>query len=129
MEQFSQFLYDFFVAISPALQVLLQSVFVALGGVVTAYAKKVYDTQKAKLSLANQEILDIITDKAVMAAQQVAKTNEEKLEYAFNIAEIALAAQGLTVDIDVIYAMLEAKVFEKKDTGEFPTSAVTQTLD
>lgn len=120
MEQFSKFLYEFFVAISPALQVLLQSVFVALGGVLTAYATKVYQTQKAKLSLSQQEILDIIAEKSVSAAQQVADANEDKLAYAFDIAEKSIAKAGISVDIDVIYAMLEAKVFEKKDNGSLP---------
>ena len=126
MEQFSKFMYEFFVAISPALQVLLQSVIVALGAVATAYANKVYQTQKAKLSLSQQEIMDIVANQAVTAAQQVVQSNDEKLEYAFDIAEKLLLQFGLTVDVDVIYAMLEAKIFEKKEFGMFPSSNVEE---
>jgi hypothetical protein len=119
MEQFLQFLTDFFVAISPALQTLLQAVVVALAGVITAWVTKLYQTQKTKLSLGQQEILDLVVANAVVAAQQVAKTGEEKLAYSFDIAEKALARYGITVDADVIYAMIEAKVFDNKEMGRF----------
>lgn len=113
MEQFSKFLYDFFVAISPALQVLLQSVFAALAGVATAYVAKVYQTQKAKLSQEQQALLEIVVGKAVEAAEQVGKSGEDKLVYAFDTVEKTLVGYGVTVDVDVIYAMIEAKVFNK----------------
>lgn len=122
MNPFAQFLYDFFVAISPALQVLLQSVAVALVGMATAYVRKAYQTKKAELSVSQQDLLGIIVGNAVMAAQQVSDTNEAKLAYAFSTAEKSLAQYGLSVDVDVIYAMIEAKVFEKKSYGDLPKS-------
>ena len=120
MNPFAQFFYDFFVAISPALQVLLQSVVVALVGMATAYVSKAYQGKKAELSVSQQDLLDIIVRNAVMAAQQVSNTNEAKLAYAFSTAEKSLAQYGLSVDVDVIYAMIEAKVFEKKSYGDLP---------
>lgn len=125
MNPFAQFFYDFFVAISPALQVLLQSVVVALVGMATAYVSKAYQGKKAELSVSQQDLLDIIVRNAVMAAQQVSDTNEAKLAYAFSTAEKSLAQYGLRVDVDVIYAMIEAKVFEKKSYGDLPKPELT----
>ena len=125
MNPFAQFFYDFFVATSPALQVLLQSVVVALVGMATAYVSKAYQGKKAELSVSQQDLLDIIVRNAVMAAQQVSNTNEAKLAYAFSTAEKSLAQYGLRVDVDVIYAMIEAKVFEKKSYGDLPKPELT----
>lgn len=122
MEQFAQFLEDFFVAISPALQSLLEAVLVALVGVITAWVTKLYQTQKTKLSIGQQEILELIVSNAVVAAQQVAKTGEDKLAYSFDIVEKTLTKYGISVDVDVIYAMIEAKVFDNKEMGRFPSS-------
>lgn len=109
-----QFFIDFFEVISPALQALLQSVTVAAIGMLVAWVKAKYDTERAKLSGEQRYILDLIVASAVKAAEQVKDDGAGKLAYAFDIAEKALKQYGLTVDIDVLYSAIEAEVFDQK---------------
>ena len=110
-----QLLQDFLATISPALQVLLQGVLVFLAGQVSIWLVKIYQTQKAKLGLEQQALLDIVVRKAVEAAEQIGISGEEKLTYAFDKVEKTLAGQGIVIDLDVIYSLIEAEVFNKNE--------------
>jgi hypothetical protein len=112
-----QFFTDFFVAISPALQSLLQAVTVAAVGMGIAWVKAAYETEKAKLSGEQQYILALVVSTAVRAAEQVKEDGADKLAYAFDIAEKALKSHGITIDIDVLYAEIEAEVFSNNANG------------
>ncbi len=62
------------------------------------------------------EIMTVISTKAVEAAEQIfgGGRGAEKLEYAKNIVKSYLAAKGITIDLDVITAYIEAAVKEMK---------------
>lgn len=65
---------------------------------------------------------------AVLAAEK-AKLPEwaaGKRDYAFAIVEKLLAAKGLTVDIDVIYAAIEAAVYDELNRDKTPTLKVAK---
>lgn len=67
------------------------------------------------------DYLEDFAEFAVLAAEQagVGKLGEEKRKYAFDVIEKLLAAKGLVVDIDLIYAAIERAVLLEfnKDTG------------
>ena len=114
-----QFFKDFFVQISPALQTLLVSIVTLATGMATAWLKSKWDVEKVNLSAQQQYLLRLVVSAAVDAANQVKVDNKEKLAYAFDVAEKALAGYGVTVDIDVIYAAIEAQVLNSKKGDTF----------
>ena len=63
------------------------------------------------------EILTVVSHKAVEAAEQIfgSGKGEEKLQYAMDIVEKYLKAKGITLDLKVIRAYIEAAVKEMKD--------------
>ena len=60
------------------------------------------------------EILKAVCERAVLAAEQVYKSGpgEEKKKYALNTAEQYLKAKGITLDLTVIDAYIEAAVMD-----------------
>ena len=107
-----QFFIDFAEAISPAVQILLQGVFIALAAQLSAWLAKKYQVEKANLSTEQQYVLRLVVSSAIMAAEQLYTDSQEKRNYAFSIAEKALAQHGLMLDIDLIYSEIEAQVFK-----------------
>ncbi len=109
----SELFKNFAEAISPALQVLLQTALVALAGQLSAWMYKSYQLKKADLSREQQYLLEIVVSSAVRAAEQVYEDGETKRKAAFSTAEKALANYGLKIDPSVIYAAIEAQVFSQ----------------
>ena len=111
-----QYFTDFFLAISPALNVLLQSVFVAIGGLLAAYVKKQIDLARASLTANEQYALDLFITMGVRAAQQIyaEKDGAGKKAYVMELAENYVAQVGLLIDFEALDAKVEAAVFNIK---------------
>lgn len=107
----SELLKNFAEAISPALQVLIQTALVALAGQASAWMYKAYQLKKNDLSREQQYLLDIVVSSAVRAAEQVYTDGKDKRAAAFSTAEKALVGYGIKLDADVIYAEIEAQVY------------------
>jgi len=107
-----QFFTHFLEAISPALQILIQSLAVALAAQASAWFLKKYQGAKISLSQDQQYLLEIVVSSAVRAAEQMYSDSSEKRNAAFSIVEKTLKQYGLTMDVDVIYAMIETQVFD-----------------
>ncbi len=65
------------------------------------------------------ETLVIISRKAVEAAEQIfgGEKGKQKKEYAIKVIEKFLAANGVTLDVDVIVMYIEAAVKDMKENG------------
>ena len=107
-----EFFTKFLEAISPALQVLIQTLAVALAAQASAWFVKKYQTAKLSLSTEQQYLLSVIVSSAVSAAEQIYTKGEDKRAYAFDVVEKTLKQYGITMDIDVIYAQIETQVFD-----------------
>ena len=107
-----EFFVKFLEAISPALQVLIQTLAVALAAQASAWFVKKYQTAKANLSTEQQYFLGVIVGSAIKAAEQIYTDGDAKRAYAFMIVEKTLKQYGITMDVDVIYAQIESKVFD-----------------
>lgn len=107
-----EFFVKFLEAISPALQVLIQTLAVALAAQASAWFVKKYQTAKANLSTEQQYFLGVIVGSAIKAAEQLYTDGAQKREYAFSIVEKTLKGYGITMDVDVIYAQIESQVFD-----------------
>lgn len=73
------------------------------------------------------EILTVISKKAVEAAEQIfgGEKGKEKKKYALDIVEKYLAAKGISLDLDIISAYVEAAVKDLKAEGlELPPKSV-----
>ncbi len=66
------------------------------------------------------EIMNVISKKAVEAAEQIfgGGKGDAKLDYAKKIVQKYLEAKGITLDLDVIQAYIEAAVKELKYEGK-----------
>ena len=106
-----EFFVKFLEAISPALQVLIQTLAVALAAQASAWFVKKYQTAKVNLSTEQRYFLEVIVRSAVQAAEQIYGDGSEKRAYAFDIVEKTLKQYGITMDVDVIYAQIESQVF------------------
>ena len=107
-----EFFVKFLEAISPALQVLIQTLAVALAAQASAWFVKKYQTAKANLSTEQQYFLGVFVGSAIKAAEQIYTDGDAKRAYAFMIVEKTLKQYGITMDVDVIYAQIESKVFD-----------------
>ena len=107
-----EFFTKFLEAISPALQVLIQTLAVALAAQASAWFVKKYQTAKLSLSTEQQYLLSVIVGAAVSAAEQLYTDGAKKREYAFDVVEKTLKQYGITMDVDVIYAQIETQVFD-----------------
>lgn len=116
----NEFLVKFLEAISPALQILIQTLAVALAAQASAWFVKKYQTAKASLSWDQQQFLVAIVGAAIKAAEQIYDNGEEKRNYAFSVVEKTLQQYGLTMDVDVIYAMIETQVFDSLKKQPLP---------
>ena len=116
-----QFFKAFAEAVSPALQVLLQSLLVMLAGQLSGWLYRKYQMATTSLSQEQHYMLDIFVTAAVKAAEQLYSDGREKREYAFATVEKYLAQAGLAIDADVIFAQIEAEVYNQftKEPAEF----------
>lgn len=116
MDQFQQFFFDFAVSISPALNVLLQSVLTALAALVAAWVKNQIELSRAKLTEAQRYAFDFFVDTSVRAAQQIYgdADGKEKKEYVLDLCEKYVERFGLSISFDEIDAKVEAAVFSVK---------------
>jgi hypothetical protein len=108
-----QIFLSFAEAVSPALQVLLEAVLIALAATLTAWAKAKYGETRASMGHEQQYFLDLITRTAVTAAEQLYTDNAEKREYAIRVVTESLAGYGIKLDLLTIAAAIEAEVFAK----------------
>jgi hypothetical protein len=110
-----QLLKDFALAISPALQVLLEALFTLLATQAAAYIYGKIKQQRAQMSDQERYLADFIVGQAARAAEQLYKDGKgaEKKAYALAAAEKALAKYGVTLDLDIVEAKLEAAVYDQ----------------
>ena len=113
----SELLKNFAEAISPALQVLIQTALVALAGQLSAWMYKSYQLKKNELSREQQYLLEIVVSAAVRAVEQVYTDGQDKREEAFGIAKKALEGYGVKLDPATIYAQIETQVFSQFGGG------------
>lgn len=109
-----QFFTDFFTAISPALQTLLQALALALIAQAVQYTRAKYLEAKASLSSEQKYILELVVSSAIRAAEQLYSDSAQKRKYAMDTAEVYLKAYGIVLDLDIIAAEVEAQVFNLK---------------
>lgn len=76
------------------------------------------------------EILKVVCREAVSAAEQVygSGKGEQKLKYAINVVEKYLEAKGISLDLDIILAYIEAAVKEMNDYGN-PSNYKIEAMD
>lgn len=103
-----------FQVLQVAITVLAPILFTLLGKLIWDYAQKVQSQIPAEqLAFAKGLIKQL-----VLAAEQSGLTGliraegEEKRKYVIDLAEKELKARGIDMDLDVLYALLEAAVFE-----------------
>lgn len=109
----SKIFLDFAQAVSPALQTLLEAVFVALASAASAYMYKLYQTQRAKLSSDQQFLIDQVVSVSIRAVEQMygSYNGDEKKAAALAIAEKTLAGYGLNIELDTLSAQIESAVY------------------
>lgn len=109
----SQLFKDFAEAISPAVQVLLQTALVALFSSASAWLIGKVNEYRARLSQEKRYYLDFVITNGVQAAEQIYKNGNgaEKKAYVFGLAESYISKYGLQIDVDEIEARIEAAVF------------------
>ena len=108
--------------LSKVLQAVLETALPILASALAAWAigkaieifKKVKDKNPELY-----EILKAVCERAVQAAEQVYTSGEgqQKKEYALNVAEAYLKAKGITLDLGIIDAYVEAAVKDMNDYG------------
>ena len=110
---FEQFFRTFLMDISLPLQQLLVSVTVALIGLTSAYVNKLYQSQKAKLSMDQQFFLDIAVQKAIAAVEQMyfSEPSNIKKAKAIELVQNFLKQASLDIDVKVIDTAIESAVF------------------
>lgn len=113
----SELFKNFAEAISPALQVLLQTALVTLAGQLSAWMYKAYQAKAASLSSEQRYILSVVVSSAIRSAEQLYSDGAQKREHAFSVAEKALSNYGVKLDVDVIYAEIEAQVYQEFGAG------------
>lgn len=103
-----------FQVLQVAITVLAPILFTLLGKLIWDYAQKVQSQIPAEqLAFAKGLIKQL-----VLAAEQsgltgqIREAGEEKRKYVIDLAEKELKARGIDMDLDVLYALLEAAVFE-----------------
>lgn len=97
------------------LEIVLPVLATALAGLVIAWITKVISDLKSKLTEDQEWIINQAIKSAVLAAEQanIAGEVKEKKEYALNIAEQWLASKGITIDLNILDARIEAAVFDE----------------
>ena len=96
------------------LEFILPILCVSLAGFLVAKAKEAWAKAKDWNPTATN-LLEQSVKVAVMAAEQAGASGliTNKRAYAFDVAEKWLKARGMTVDIDLIYAAIEAAVWKE----------------
>jgi hypothetical protein len=116
----SKLFLDFAEAISPALQVFLQTALVALASAGAAWVAKKFQTEKTKLSQEQQYLVSTVAGVAVKAVEQMYKSydGDAKKAAALEIAEKTLAGYGVVLDLDVLSAAIESEVLNQFNSGD-----------
>jgi hypothetical protein len=104
---------DFAQAISPALTELIKGVLLLLVWQIVAWVKAKSNAVKASMTTDQQWWLESLAGTAVKAAQQLYDDNEQKRDYAFDYIERELKKVGLEMDVDSIWALIEAEVYRQ----------------
>jgi hypothetical protein len=114
----SMLLKQFAEAISPALQQLVVALVIAVLTAVTAWIKKKYDGLVLNQSIDKRYLIETAVIIGVDGAKQIygesKERNAEKLSYAFKTADQILRGYGFVIDSAVIYAQIEAAIFQAK---------------
>lgn len=107
-EFISEFLQSF-------LEIVLPVLATALAGLAVALITKVVGELKAKLNDEQEWIINQAIKSSVMAAEQanIAGAVKEKKEYALNIAKQWLLSKGITMDLNILDARIEAAVYDE----------------
>lgn len=108
-----QILKDFAHAISPALTELIKGVLLLLVLQAIAWVKAKSVAVKSSMTTDQQWWVETLAGTAVRAAQQIYTDNADKREYAFDYVERELSKAGIEMDVDSIYALIEAEVFRQ----------------
>ena len=111
---------DFLEAISPALQALLVGLVNLLLVQASLFVSAKINAAKVGLSADKQYILELVVENAVTTVEQIyySADNMTKKNEAIAIAENALKQYNLKIDLDVIADLIEAKVFQHKNTPQ-----------
>jgi len=109
---------DFMEVFSKFAETVLVAVLPVLAGFLVVWVKAKIEEAKAKIAAYKPGLLETIewvAGIAVSAAEQseIAGYIEDKRKYAFDLIENYLVSQGLEIDIDLIYAAIEAEVSKK----------------
>lgn len=112
------------------LEIVLPVLATALAGLVIAWITKVIGDVKSKLTEDQEWIINQAIKSAVLAAEQanIAGAVKEKKEYALNIAEQWLASKGITIDLNILDARIEAAVYDEFNRDKEASKPVGFTL-
>jgi len=105
------------------LEIVLPVLATALAGLAIAWITKVISELKSKLTLQQQDLIDMIVQTAVFAAEQAGLSGfiTDKKEYALTIAEKWMAEKGLSIDMHVLDALIEAAVYAELNRDKVVT--------
>ncbi len=114
------------------LEFILPILAVSLTSYLLARAREIWERAKHENPSATRLLSESVRV-AVMAAEQAGASGliTDKRAYAFDVAEKWLKARGVTLDIDLIYAAIEAAVYKEfnESKAEKPgTTAGFETL-
>ena len=112
---------DIMEILSEFLQLVLFALAPVLVGYLAAYVKVAIKAKAEEYKLQSPDVYGLVmnfANQAVLAAEQAGAGDlvEGKLAYAFNHAEKWLKQYELDIDIDLIYAAIEAEV--KREFGK-----------
>lgn len=121
----SQLLKNFAEAISPALQTLLNAVFLALATQASAFVYGKLKEQRSKLSADQVFYFDLFVRGAVKAAAQIydEEQGDEKKAYVLNLANEYLSRVGFKIDAKEVDVIIESAVFDT--LNDYPTLSIS----
>ncbi len=107
--------------ISELVQALLLATLPVLAAQLSAFLFQAYKAKRAELDERQRWMLDQVVGIAVLAAEQIYENGDgaEKKAYALNVAEEWIAKRGLTLDLELLNAQIEAAVYSQVEK-EFP---------
>ena len=120
---------DWMKLLSTVLQLVVAAVLPVLAAAAVSWVKIQWKKFQANNRDVSYEIENAVAI-AVKAAEQLGLNGaiDDKKKYALDIAEKWLAANGLTIDLDVIDAAIESAVFEQFNKPEKSEGLVTARL-
>ena len=112
---------DFMDILSKFFETVLVALAPVLVGFAVAYLKAAIDAKAEEIKLQSPDVYELVmnfANQAVLAAEQAGANDfvDNKLAYAFNLAEKWLEQYEIDIDIDLIYAAIEAEV--KREFGK-----------